>query len=161
MRHSPLPDVLTEARSRSRSPLEKRNRIDEAARVNRTAREMFTDAQAAGAPAARIEAYGKLLRDYPDSDVSPQAAFMIGFIQSEELKDYDAAEKSFQELLAKYPRSELAASAKWMTAHMRNESAPEFMNLDADSTAADSTRAAPPVDRSKPGKAVRSRTGKP
>jgi peptidyl-prolyl cis-trans isomerase C len=127
----------------------------------RTAREMFADAQAAGAAAARIEAYQKLLHEYPDSDVSPQAAFMIGFIQSEELKDYDAAEKSFGELLAKYPRSELAASARWMMAHMRNESAPDVMNLDADSTAADSQRATPPAARPKPQKATRGRTGKP
>jgi hypothetical protein len=66
--------------------------------------------------------------------VSPQAAFMVGFIQSEELKDYDAATKSFQTLLSRYPKSELAVSARWMLDHMRSENAPEFMNLEGDST---------------------------
>ena len=110
----------------------------------RTAREAFNDAQGAGAPAARIDAYRKVVEEYPDSDVSPQAAFMVGFIQSEELKDYDAATKSFQSLLAKYPKSELAASARWMLEHMRSETAPEFMNLASDSAAADSAHRAPP-----------------
>ena len=39
---------------------------------------------------------------------------MIGFIYSEELKNYDEAEKAFRRLLASYPNSELAASARWM-----------------------------------------------
>ena len=99
----------------------------------KTAREMFNEAQLAGAPAARIEAYRKLIEEHPDSEVSPQAAFMIGFIQSEEVKDYEAAEKSFRDLLQRYPRSELAASARWMLDHMRSENAPEFMNLESDS----------------------------
>ncbi len=111
--------------------------------LKKTAREMFNEAQAAGAPAARIEAYRKLLQEYPDSEVTPQAAFMIGFIQSEEIKDYEAAEQSFRELLAKYPRSELAASARWMMEHMRGENAPEFMNLESDSAAADSAKVGP------------------
>ena len=102
----------------------------------KTAREMFTEAQLAGPPAERIEAYRRLVQEYPDSEVSPQAAFMVGFIQSEELKDYAAAEKSFRELLERYPKSELAASARWMLEHMRSETAPDFMNLEADSAAA-------------------------
>jgi len=100
------------------------------------AREMFNEAQNAGPALARIEAYRNLLEIYPDSEVSPQARFMIGFIQSEELKDYDAAERSFKELLQKNPTSELAASAQWMVDHMRTEGAPAFMNLESDTAAA-------------------------
>ena len=88
--------------------------------TRRTAREMFNDAQALGPADQRLAAYRKLLDEYPDSDVSPQAQFMIGFINSEELKNYDAAEKAFRALLAKYPKAELAASAKWMIDHMRS-----------------------------------------
>jgi peptidyl-prolyl cis-trans isomerase C len=102
----------------------------------KSAREMFNEAQLAGAPTARIEAYRKLVEEHPESEVSPQAAFMIGFIQSEEIKDYSAAEKSFRDLLQRYPKSELAASARWMLDHMRNENAPEFMNLESDSAKA-------------------------
>lgn len=101
----------------------------------KTAREMFQDAQQAGGPDARIDAYRKVVETYPDAEISPQAQFMIGFIQSEELKKYDDAEKSFRELLAKYPKSELAASAQWMVDHMRTEEAPDFLHTKGDSVA--------------------------
>ena len=63
--------------------------------------------------------------------MSPQSQFMIGFINSEELKNYDEAEKAFRELLRRYPKSELAESAHWMLDHMRTEEAPPFMNPDS------------------------------
>ena len=97
------------------------------------AREMFKEAQDKVAPEERVAAYRQLLADYPASDVSPQAAFMIGFIYSEELKNYDEAEKAFRSLLARYPTSELAASAQWMVDHMRTEEAPAFVQSAADS----------------------------
>jgi peptidyl-prolyl cis-trans isomerase C len=100
----------------------------------KTARDMFNEAQSAGGAQERLDAYTKVLQEYPNSDVSPQAQFMIGFIQSEELRDYEAAEKSFRAVLQRYPKSELAASAKWMVEHMRTETAPGFMNLEGDST---------------------------
>jgi peptidyl-prolyl cis-trans isomerase C len=103
--------------------------------TRKSAREMFQDAQQAGAPQARIDAYRRLVAEWPDADITPQAAFMVGFIYSEELKDYDSAEKAFRELLAKYPKSELAASAQWMVDHMRTEEAPSFSPGEADSSA--------------------------
>jgi peptidyl-prolyl cis-trans isomerase C len=102
-------------------------------------REIFNEAQTITSPQARLDAYEGLLRDYPDSDVSPQAQFMIGFINSEELKNYDAAEKAFRDLLRRYPQAELAASAQWMIDHMRSEDAPSFINLDSDTLALDAT----------------------
>src|SRR5262249_17765981 len=102
--------------------------------ARKTPRQMFDEAQKAGSPQARIAAYQKLLQEYPDSEVSPQAQFMTGFVYSEELKDYDKAEQAFKTLLARYPKSELTSSAKWMIDHMRTEEAPGFMNLEADSS---------------------------
>ena len=102
--------------------------------ARKSARELFQDAQNAGGPQARIDAYRKVVKEYPAADISPQAQFMVGFIQSEELKDYDNAEKAFRELLAQYPKSELAASATWMIDHMRTEEAPGFLHLEADSS---------------------------
>jgi hypothetical protein len=116
----------------------------------KTAREMFKDAQEAGPAATRVEAYRRLLREYPESDVAPQAQFMIGFINSEELKDYPAAEREFRALLTRYPKSELAPSAQWMVDHMRSEEAPSFMNLEADST-----------QRGAPGKGAKGTNRKP
>jgi peptidyl-prolyl cis-trans isomerase C len=100
----------------------------------KSARDMFQEAQNAGGAAQRIELYRKLLDEYPDSEVSPQAQFMVGFIYSEELKNYDDAEKAFRQLLKRYPESELAASAQWMVEHMRTEEAPNFINAQADSS---------------------------
>jgi len=115
------------------------------------AREMFKAAQGLGPPEERLAAYRALLEEYPDSDVSPQAQFMIGFIQSEELKDYDQAEKAFRELLQRYPKSELARSAQWMVDHMRSDEAPPF-----DLSEADSSQAAP-----RPTSGARGSTGTP
>jgi peptidyl-prolyl cis-trans isomerase C len=97
----------------------------------KTAREMFQDAQQAGAPQLRIDGYRKVIQQYPDADIAPQAQFMIGFVYSEELKDYDQAEAAFRELLGKYPKSELTASANWMLEHMRTEDVPSFPGADS------------------------------
>jgi peptidyl-prolyl cis-trans isomerase C len=98
------------------------------------AHEMFKSAQELGPPDQRLAAYQQLLEQYPDSDVSPQAQFMVGFIYSEELKNYDAAEKAFRTLLQRYPKSELATSAQWMVDHMRSEEAPPFDVSEGDSS---------------------------
>ena len=118
--------------------------------ARKTPREMFEEAQKAGVPQARIAAYQKLLQEYPDSEVSPQAQFMTGFVYSEELKDYDKAEQAFKTLLTRYPKSELAASAKWMIDHMRTEEAPGFMNLQSDSTRSAASAGGKPKGQSKP-----------
>ena len=104
--------------------------------TKKSARDLFTEAQGAGGPEQRIAAYRKVFETWPDADLAPQAAFMVGFIYSEELKDHDQAEKAFRDLLARYPNSELAASARWMVEHMRTEEAPNFIPMGADSTAA-------------------------
>lgn len=103
--------------------------------AKKSARELFQDAQAAGDPAARIAAYRRVVDEYPDADVTPQALFMVGFIHSEELKNFDEAERVFRELLQRYPRSELAASADWMVKHMRTDDVPDFLNADSSAAA--------------------------
>ncbi len=125
--------------------------------MKKSARDLFKEAQESTGAPARLAAYEKVLSDWPESDVAPQSQFMIGFIQSEELKNYDEAEKSFRALLQKYPKSELVTSAKWMIDHMRTEEAPAFMTEGADSGAG-SHSAAPkaPSGHRQPGS-----TGKP
>jgi peptidyl-prolyl cis-trans isomerase C len=102
----------------------------------KTARELFNDAQAMAQPEQRIEAYRKLIAQYPDSEVTAQAQFMIGFVYSEELKNYDEAEKAFRTLLGRWPKAELASSAQWMLEHMRSEDAPAFIDAGSDTVAA-------------------------
>ena len=103
--------------------------------AKKSARDLFQEAQAAGDTEARIAAYRKVVDEYPDADVTPQALFMVGFIQSEEKKNYDAAEKVFRELLQRFPKSELAASAQWMVEHMRTDEVPDFLHTDSTATA--------------------------
>ena len=120
--------------------------------ARKSAREMFKDAQETTGPQARIDAYQRVVDTWPDSDVAPQAQFMVGFIHSEELKDYDGAEKAFHLLLEKYPKSELASSAQWMISHMRTEEAPAFITQEADSSrAASAPEPRPASERRKPG----------
>jgi parvulin-like peptidyl-prolyl isomerase len=99
----------------------------------KSARDLFQEAQEAGPANERLALYRRLVQEYPDADVAPQAQFMLGFIQSEEFKNHDEAEKEFRALLRRYPRSELAASAQWMIEHMRTEDVPPMLRLEADS----------------------------
>ena len=100
----------------------------------KTAQQLFKEGQEGGPPTVRIAAYRRLLEEYPDSEVSPQAQFMLDFIYSEELKNYDEAEKAFKELLRRYPRSELVESAHWMIDNMRSEDAPALTGAESDSS---------------------------
>jgi len=109
--------------------------------AKKSARDMFQEAQSAGDADTRITAYRKVVDEYPDADVTPQALFMVGFINSEEKKDYDAAERVFRELLQKYPKSELAASAQWMVDHMRTDEVPDFLHADSTGSAPKKTAA--------------------
>jgi len=111
--------------------------------AKKSARDLFQEAQQAGSPQQRIAAYQLVVDSYPDADVSPQAQFMVGFIHSEELKEYDKADAAFKTLLKRYPKSELAASAQWMVEHMRTEEAPGFLPLGGDSTGAKSASKGP------------------
>jgi peptidyl-prolyl cis-trans isomerase C len=100
----------------------------------RSEAEMFKEAQDATAPMDRIGAYGRLLTEYPNGEKAAQSQFMVGFIFSEDLKNYDEAEKAFHEVVNHFPKSELAASAQWMLDHMRTEDAPAFVTQEADSS---------------------------
>lgn len=84
-----------------------------------TPEELFRQAQATTDPATRIRMYEDLLRLYPSSGYAEQAQFMVGFVYSEELSDYDNAEKQFKTLVARFPKSELTKSAQWMLENMR------------------------------------------
>lgn len=106
--------------------------IERWASRKKSAREMFQEAQALGPAADRLAAYRAIVATYPDSAVSVQSQFMIGFINSEELKNYDEAEKAFRELLERYGNSELAESARWMLENMRTKDAPDFVDTPGD-----------------------------
>jgi len=90
--------------------------------VASTPEELFQAAMDSKNSRQRIGIYEELLKKFPESKYASQAQFMIGFIYSEELKDYAKAEEAFKVVIGKYPDSELVDSAKWMLKNMRDES---------------------------------------
>ena len=81
--------------------------------------DLFRQAQATSDPGVRIHLYEDLLHIYPNSPFAEQAQFMIGFVYSEEMSDYDHAEAQFKKLIESHPTSELVKSAQWMLENMR------------------------------------------
>jgi TolA-binding protein len=90
--------------------------------VASTPEELFEAAMNSKDSRQRIGIYDDLLKKFPESKYASQAQFMIGFIYSEELKDFAKAEEAFKVVIEKYPDSELVDSAKWMMKNMRDES---------------------------------------
>ena len=56
--------------------------------------------------------FKQIYDEFPDRGLAPAGLFMCGYIQANELKDYDAATKTYNLFLEKYPDSEFAVSAK-------------------------------------------------
>lgn len=100
--------------------------VDSLANAQQSAQDIFREAGEMPGPADRIRAYRRLVELYPDDAYAPQALFMVGFVESEENRNYDQAEAAFKELIARYPSSELASSAQWMLENMRSDRTPEF-----------------------------------
>ncbi|MBK9099717.1 MAG: tetratricopeptide repeat protein [bacterium] len=59
-----------------------------------------------------IELFKKLHTDYPKSRFAPSGLFMAGFINANDLQNYDEATKIYKQFLKEYPNDELAASAQ-------------------------------------------------
>jgi hypothetical protein len=100
--------------------------IDSLVNARKSAVDMFREAGEQPGPDDRIRAYRRVVELYPDNEYAPQALFMVGFVESEEKRDYDRAEAAFKELVERYPSSELVASAQWMLENMRSDKTPEF-----------------------------------
>ena len=100
--------------------------VDSFLHGQKSSADLFRDAQDATTSDERIAGYQRVVEQYPQSEQAPQAQFMVGFVYSEEKKDYDKAEAAFKKLLADYPKSELAHSAQWMLDNMRTDALPNF-----------------------------------
>ncbi len=59
-----------------------------------------------------VEYYKRIYEKFPDSEQAPASLFMAGFIEANELKDFDAAKETYNLYLEKYPNGELADDAK-------------------------------------------------
>ena len=73
---------------------------------------------------AAIKIYEEILKLYSESANSCRAQFLIGFVYSENLKDYEKAKEVYKEILEKYPDCDLADDARFMLELMASDSLP-------------------------------------
>lgn len=59
-----------------------------------------------------VELFKRIYENYRDSKQAPMGLFMAGFVEANELKDYDAATETYNLFLKVYPDHELSNSAK-------------------------------------------------
>ncbi|MFC2094203.1 tol-pal system YbgF family protein [Bacteroidota bacterium] len=59
-----------------------------------------------------LELFKSIYEKYPASEQAPLGLFMAGFVESNELHDYDGATETYNLFLKVFPDHELAASAK-------------------------------------------------
>ena len=59
-----------------------------------------------------VELFKSIYEKYPDSKQAPMGLFMAGFVQANELKDYDSATETYKLFIKLYPDHELKLSAQ-------------------------------------------------
>jgi len=93
----------------------------------KTEQELYTEAQEfseKGDFQSAIKTYEEILKVYPDSPRVYKAQFLIGFVYSENLKDYEKARENYKKVIEKYPDCDLADDAKYMLETMEEDSLP-------------------------------------
>jgi peptidyl-prolyl cis-trans isomerase C len=96
--------------------------------VQRSPEEIWNFAQATTDPYQRLNSYMEIVDKFPESDYTPQALFMVGFVCAEEIKDFTQADRAFTEVINKYPGTDVAKSAEWMLKNL-NKPLPEFEDI--------------------------------
>ncbi|MCZ6703066.1 MAG: hypothetical protein O6940_08500 [Ignavibacteria bacterium] len=59
-----------------------------------------------------VELFKSIYDKYPKSEQAPTGLFMVGFVEANELHDYDAATKTYNLFIKLFPNHELITSAK-------------------------------------------------
>ncbi len=96
-----------------------------------SAEEMFnqgTDAQRAEQYDDAITAYQELIKAYPDSARTPEAAYAVGAIYQNHKHSYHQAIQAFRFLIEKYPNHATAANASFLIGFIYNN---ELKNIDS------------------------------
>lgn len=104
----------------------------------KTEQELYTEAQEfseKGDFQSAIKTYEEILKVYPGSPRVYKAQFLIGFVYSENLKDYEKAEENYRKVIEKYPDCDLADDAQYMMETMKQDSLPTIP--DTGSTSSD------------------------
>jgi TolA-binding protein len=71
-----------------------------------------------------IRTYQDILKDYPRSPRACKAQFLIGFVYSENVKDYDHARIAYQLVIDNYPDCDLVDDARYMLENLQQEATP-------------------------------------
>jgi tetratricopeptide (TPR) repeat protein len=96
---------------------------------DKSAAELMRLATESESPLDKVEYYRALLKKYPHHERADEAQFMIGFVHSEELKDYEAARTEYQKVIDNYPDSNVRESAIWMLQNMGRDETPPFQDM--------------------------------
>lgn len=59
-----------------------------------------------------VEYYSQVTIKHPQSKEAAKAQFLVAYLQSNELKEYDAARASYEKFIANYPNDPMIQSAK-------------------------------------------------
>lgn len=85
---------------------------------DKSADDLMRMATEATDPRDKIEYYRALVKKYPTYERADEAQFMIGFVYSEELRDFELAKQEYDLLLKNYPNSDVKESALYMLQNM-------------------------------------------
>lgn len=85
---------------------------------NKSADDLMRLATEATNPRDKIEYYRALVKKYPTYERADEAQFMVGFVYSEELHDFELAKQEYELLLKNYPNSDVKESALYMLQNM-------------------------------------------
>ncbi len=82
-----------------------------------------------------VQDFEKLVKNYPNGKRAAEASFMLGFINANDLKNYDAAKKYYTAFINKYPKHELADDAQYELQNLGKDlnDLPIFKKLNGDS----------------------------
>ncbi len=94
--------------------------------ADKSAEDLMQLATDAASVQDKIDIYRVLLQKYPHHEHADQAQFMIGFLTSENLQDYEAARREFQKLLDDYPDSDMRSDALYMLQNLGSPELPTF-----------------------------------
>lgn len=84
-----------------------------------------------------INNFKLIIDNYPKGKRSAEASFMLGFINANDLENFEDAEKYYKAFLEKYPQHDLADDAQYELNTLGKDinELPIFQNLAADSLA--------------------------
>jgi outer membrane protein assembly factor BamD (BamD/ComL family) len=65
-----------------------------------------------------LVSFKNVLENYPESQFTAKAMFMVGFINANHIENFEEAKKYYELFIQKYPQHELVDSAKYEIEHL-------------------------------------------